>query len=143
MSSYLSNRVTTKGNIEILLHSEIRKMGGEVRLESVEIEDKQSGERRTVETVAVFSMIGAKPCTQWLPPEILLDERGFIKTGPAVADAAAWKDSSRPPYAFETSRPGIFAAGDVRSGSVKRCGAAVGEGSMAIENVHQMLGTYS
>ncbi|WP_035611958.1 FAD-dependent oxidoreductase [Haloferula sp. BvORR071] len=143
MSSYLSTRVIAKDNIEVLFHSEIRKMAGEVRLEAVEIEDKQSGERRTVETVAVFSMIGAKPCTQWLPPEILLDDRGFIKTGAAVADAPAWKGASRPPYAFETSRPGIFAAGDVRSGSVKRCSAAVGEGSMAIENVHQMLGTYS
>lgn len=143
MSSYLSTRVIAKDNIEILFHSEIRKMMGEVRLEAVEIEDKQSGERRTVNTVAVFSMIGARPCTQWLPPEILLDERGFIKTGPSVVGAPAWQTSSRPPYAFETSRPGIFAAGDVRSGSVKRCSAAVGEGSMAIENVHQMLGTYS
>lgn len=143
MSSYLSTRVIAKENIEILYHSEIRKMMGEDRLEAVEIEDKQSGERRTVETVAVFSMIGARPCTGWLPPEILLDERGFIKTGAAVADAPAWKNSARPPYAFETSRPGVFAAGDVRSGSVKRCSAAVGEGSMAIENVHQMLGTYS
>ena len=96
-----------------------------------------------VETVAVFSMIGARPCTNWLPPGILLDARGFIKTGAAVAECAAWQSEGRTPYAFETSVPGIFAAGDVRSGSVKRCGAAVGEGSMAIENVHQMLGTYA
>ncbi|HEX2748580.1 MAG TPA: FAD-dependent oxidoreductase [Verrucomicrobiales bacterium] len=143
MSSYLSSRVEAKENIEILFHSEIRKMTGSVRLEEVEIEDKQTGLRRTVETAAVFSMIGAKPCTTWLPPEILMDGRGFIKTGPAVADAPAWKNADRSPYAFETSVPGIFAAGDVRSGSVKRCSAAVGEGSMAIENVHQMLGTYT
>lgn len=143
MSSYLSNRVEVKDNIEILYHTEIRRMTGQTRLEAVELENTATGERRTVETVAVFSMIGARPCTNWLPPEILLDDRGFIKTGPAVADTPAWKAASRPPYAFETSRPGIFAAGDVRSGSVKRCGAAVGEGSMAIENVHQMLGTYA
>ena len=118
-------------------------MTGKVRLEEVEIENTQTGQRRTVETVAVFSMIGAKPCTTWLPPEILMDDRGFVKTGPAVADTAVWKNASRPPFAFETSVPGIFAAGDVRSGSVKRCSAAVGEGSMAIENVHQMLGTYT
>lgn len=143
MSSYLSSRVEVKDNIEILRRTEIRKMSGASRLESVEIENTLTGERRTVEAAAVFSMIGAKPCTNWLPPEILTDEKEFIKTGAAVADSPAWKDAGRPPYPFETSRPGIFAAGDVRSGSVKRCGAAVGEGSMAIENVHQVLGTYS
>jgi thioredoxin reductase (NADPH) len=118
-------------------------MSGASRLESVEIEDTLTGKRRTVEAAAVFSMIGARPCTDWLPPEIWKDEKGFIKTGATVADAPAWKNAGRPPYPFETSRPGIFAAGDVRSGSVKRCGAAVGEGSMAIENIHQVLGTYS
>ncbi|HSI85842.1 MAG: FAD-dependent oxidoreductase [Candidatus Methylacidiphilales bacterium] len=143
MSSYLSTRVEAKANIEILRHTEIRKMSGATRLESVEIENTRSGERRTVETAAIFSMIGARPCTSWLPPEILKDEKEFIKTGAAVADSPAWAGAKRPPYPFETSRPGIFAAGDVRSGSVKRCGAAVGEGSMAIENVHQVLGTYS
>ncbi len=143
MSSYLSNRVEVKSNIEILRQTEIRKMSGENRLESVEIENTRTGERRTVEVVGVFSMIGARPCTNWLPPEILTDEKGFIKTGGAVAHAPAWQGVGRVPYPFETSRPGIFAAGDVRSGSVKRCSAAVGEGSMAIENVHQVLGTYS
>lgn len=143
MSSYLSTRVEAKDNIEILRHTEIRKMSGASRLERVEIENTRTGERRTVKTAAVFSMIGARPCTHWLPPEILRDEKDFIKTGAAVADAPVWKDAGRPPYPFETSHPGIFAAGDVRSGSVKRCGAAVGEGSMAIENVHQVLGTYA
>ncbi|HWB02559.1 MAG TPA: FAD-dependent oxidoreductase [Verrucomicrobiales bacterium] len=143
MSSYLSTRVEAKENIEILRYTEIRKMSGTSRLESVEIEDTRTGKRRAVEAAAVFSMIGARPCTSWLPPEIWKDEKEFIKTGMAVADAPAWKDCSRTPYPFETSRPGIFAAGDVRSGSVKRCGAAVGEGSMAIENIHQVLGTYS
>jgi thioredoxin reductase (NADPH) len=143
MSSYLSTRVEAKGNIEILRRTEIRKMSGENRLESVEIEDNRTGERRMIEAAAVFSMIGAKPCTGWLPPEILKDDKDFIKTGVAVADAPAWRGVGRSPYPFETSRPGIFAAGDVRSGSVKRCGAAVGEGSMAIENVHQVLGTYA
>ena len=143
MSSYLSRRVETKENIEILRHTEIRKMTGTKFLESVELENTQTGERRTVQTPAVFSMIGAKPCTDWLPPEIERDEKGFIKTGPAVADAPAWKGAERPPGALETSRPGIFAAGDVRSGSVKRCAAAVGEGGMAVEGVHQALGTYA
>jgi thioredoxin reductase (NADPH) len=143
MSSYLSRRVETKKNIEILCHTEIRKMTGGKRLEAVELENTQNGERRTVQTPAVFSMIGAKPCTSWLPPEIERDEKGFIKTGPAVADAPAWKAVKRGPGALETSRPGVFAAGDVRSGSVKRCAAAVGEGGTAVEGVHQALGTYT
>ena len=88
-------------------------------------------------------MIGAKPCTSWLPPEIERDERGFIKTGHAVSGAPAWAAAGRPPGPLETSLPGIFAAGDVRSGSVKRCAAAVGEGGMAVEGVHDALGTYA
>lgn len=143
MSSYLSRRVETKPNIEILRRTEIRKMSGRKMLERVELENTATGERRIVETPAVFSMIGAKPCTDWLPPEIECDERGFIKTGPAVAQSPAWQGLGHPPAALETSRPGIFAAGDVRSGSVKRCAAAVGEGGMAVEGVHDALGTYA
>ncbi len=143
MSSYLSTRVEAKDNIEIHYRTEIRKMTGGERLHAVEMENTLTNERQAVETVAVFSMIGANPCTSWLPKEIRLDERGFVKTGQAVADAPAWTEAGRPPHPFETSWPGVFAAGDVRSGSVKRCSAAVGEGSMAIENVHQLLGTYS
>jgi thioredoxin reductase (NADPH) len=143
MSSYLSRRVETKENIEILRNTEIRKMVGGKYLEAVELEDIQSHERRTVRTPAVFSMIGAKPCAGWLPPEIERDERGFIKTGVAVGDSPAWKAAGRKPGPLETSRPGIFAAGDVRSGSVKRCAAAVGEGGMAVEGVHEALGTYT
>jgi thioredoxin reductase (NADPH) len=143
MSSYLSNRVETKSNIEILRHTVIRKMDGNTCLSEVEFEDILTGKRRKENTPAVFSMIGAKPCTGWLPREILCDEKGFILTGPAVADAPTWTNSTRAPGSLETSCPGIFAAGDVRSGSVKRCGAAVGEGGMAIEGVHQVLGTYS
>jgi thioredoxin reductase (NADPH) len=143
MSSYLSRRVETKQNIEILRHTVIRKMTGGKMLESVELENTKTGERHTVKTSAVFSMIGAKPCTDWLPPEIERDGKGFIKTGHAVENAPAWKDAEHPPSPLETSVPGIFAAGDVRSGSVKRCAAAVGEGGMAVEGVHGVLGTYS
>ena len=139
MSRYLSRRVEMKENIAILFHSEIRAMRGRKMLEAVEIENTQTGERRTVETPAVFSMIGAKPCTSWLPPEIERDAKGFIKTGTAVAAAPAWQKSKRMPGPLETSIPGIFAAGDVRSGSVKRCAAAVGEGGMAIAGVHQAM----
>ena len=143
MSSYLSRRVETKANIDILTRTEIRKMMGGKELEAVELENTKTGERHVVQTRAVFSMIGAMPCTSWLPPEIERDDRGFIKTGHAVAGAPAWKTEGHPPGPLETSLPGIFAAGDVRSGSVKRCAAAVGEGGMAVEGVHNVLRTYA
>ena len=139
MSDYLARRVEAQHNIEILCNTEIRKMSGGRKLEQIELETTGTGERRVVQTPAVFSMIGAKPCTEWLPPEIDRDERGFIKTGLRVVGAPAWKASKHQPAPLETSLPGIFAAGDVRSGSVKRCAAAVGEGGMAIAGVQMRL----
>jgi thioredoxin reductase (NADPH) len=139
MSDYLSRRVQTQPNIEILYRTEIRKLFGHQRLEEVELENTKTGERRTVKTPAVFSMIGARPCTEWLPPGIERDEKGFIKTGADVAESPAWRENKRRPAPLETSLPGIFAAGDVRSGSVKRCAAAVGEGGMAVAGIHLSL----
>jgi thioredoxin reductase (NADPH) len=139
MSDYLSRRVQAQKNIDILYRTEIRRMSGDQKLEEVEIENIQTGERRVIKTPAVFSMIGARPCTEWLPAEIARDDRGFIRTGAAVADAPAWRASKRQPTPMETSLPGIFAAGDVRSGSVKRCAAAVGEGGMAVAGIHLRL----
>ena len=139
MSDYLSRRVQSQNNIEILCRTEIRRMSGNQKLEEVELENTKTGERRVIKTPAVFSMIGAKPCTEWLPAEIARDDRGFIKTGTAVADEPAWRTSKHQPTPMETSLPGIFAAGDVRSGSVKRCAAAVGEGGMAIAGIHLRL----
>src|SRR5206468_6106146 len=139
MSDYLSRRVQARENIEILYQTEIRKMFGGKKLEQIELENTETSERRTVRTPAVFSMIGAKPCTDWLPSEIERDDKGFIKTGADVAEAPAWHGSKRQPAPLETSLPGIFAAGDVRSGSVKRCAAAVGEGGMAVAGVQLSL----
>ena len=139
MSDYLSRRVQTQPNIEIVYRTEIRKMLGDQKLEEVELENTKTGERRTIKTPAVFSMIGARPCTEWLPPDIERDEKGFIKTGSDVADAPAWRENKRRPAPLETSLPGIFAAGDVRSGSIKRCAAAVGEGGMAVAGIHLSL----
>jgi thioredoxin reductase (NADPH) len=139
MSDYLSRRVQAQPNIEILYRTEIRKMFGDQRLEQVELENTKTGERRTIKTPAVFSMIGARPCTEWLPAEIERDEKGFIKTGAEIAEAPAWRENKRRPAPLETSLPGIFAAGDVRSGSVKRCAAAVGEGGMAVAGIHMSL----
>ena len=143
MSDYLSRRVEVKENIEIRYHTEIRRMTGGKMLNAVELENTKTGERETIQTPAAFSMIGAKPCTNWLPNEIECDAKGFIKTGAAVANSPLWAKSKRSPGPLETSVPGIFAAGDVRSGSVKRCAAAVGEGGMAIAGVHEALAEFS
>jgi thioredoxin reductase (NADPH) len=139
MSAYLSRRVLARENIELCRNTEIRKLNGDATLESVELGNTKTGERRLVETPAVFSMIGATPCTEWLPSEIERDEKGFIKTGVHVARAPLWKNNTRKPGPLETSLPGIFAAGDVRSGSIKRCAAAVGEGGMAIAGVQDAI----
>jgi thioredoxin reductase (NADPH) len=139
MSTYLSRRVEKKDNIEILFQTEVRKCSGNKILEEAELENTKTGERRVVQTPAIFSMIGADPCTEWLPGEIERDEKGFIKTGAEVIEVPVWKSSKRQPGALETSLPNIFAAGDVRSGSVKRCAAAVGEGGMAIAGVQAAL----
>jgi thioredoxin reductase (NADPH) len=139
MSDYLSRRVQAQKNIEILYRTEIRRMSGDQKLEEIELENTKTGEREVVRTPAVFSMIGARPCTEWLPEEIARDDKGFIKTGTAVADAPAWRANKHQPTPMETSLPGVFAAGDVRSGSVKRCAAAVGEGGMAVAGIHLRL----
>src|SRR5947207_7980158 len=143
MSDYLSRRVQARDNIEILYRTEIRKMSGGKKLEQIELENTETGERRLVQTPAVFSMIGARPCTDWLPPEIDRDDKGFIKTGTSVAAAPAWQASKHQPGPLETSLPGIFAAGDVRSGSVKRWAAAVGEGGMAVAGIQMRLAASS
>jgi thioredoxin reductase (NADPH) len=131
-----------QGGEEILYETEIQRMSGRRKLESVELENRRTGERRIVETPAVFSMIGALPCTGWVSQEIERDDKGFILTGAPVAQSGAWQRLNQAPGPLETSRPGVFAAGDVRSGSVKRCAAAVGEGGMSVANVHRALAAY-
>src|SRR5438552_14671642 len=106
MSDYLSRRVHAHDNIEILYQTEIRKISGGKKLEQIELENTKTGERRTVRTPAVFSMIGAKPCTDWLLPEIEHDAKGFIKTGMRVAGAPAWQANKHQPSPLETSLPG-------------------------------------
>ncbi len=143
MSDYLARRVEHRQNIEVLYCTEIKRFRGGKKLEEIEIVNTQTGESRTIRTPACFSMIGAKPCTEWLPAEIHRDDKGFIKTGTAVAGAPFWQSSKHQPTPMETSLPGVFAAGDVRSGSVKRCAAAVGEGGMAVAGVHLRLAATS
>lgn len=138
MSSYLARRIEQTGNIELFRNTTIRRMHGDGHLTAVEIVNGKTGEQRTVETPAVFSFIGAVPRTDWLPPEVERDPKGFVLTGPAVARSPHWS-ARRQPFLLETSRAGVFAAGDVRSGSVKRVASAVGEGAMAVQFVHEYL----
>jgi thioredoxin reductase (NADPH) len=138
MSSYLAHRIMNTPNIEILRGTEVTHMGGDGHLSSIEIVDKSSGQKRTIETNALFSFIGATPRTDWLPPEIEKDDKNFVRTGIDLADSPHWA-LKRQPFLLETSWPGVFAAGDVRSGSVKRVASAVGEGSMSVQFVHECL----
>src|SRR5216683_2802067 len=138
MSSYLARRIERTANIELLCNATIRRMHGDGHLTGVEIFNNKTGKERTVETPAVFSFIGAVPRTDWLPTEVERDAKGFVQTGPALAKSPHWT-SRRQPFLLETSRPGVFAAGDVRSASVKRVASAVGEGAMAVQFVHEYL----
>ncbi|HEY3196379.1 MAG TPA: NAD(P)/FAD-dependent oxidoreductase, partial [Nitrospirales bacterium] len=140
MSSYLVRRIEQTANIEVLRNTTVRRMRGDGHLGSVEIVNNKTGQERTVETPAVFEFIGAVPRTDWLPPEIDRDAKGFVRTGAALAQSPHWT-SRRQPFLLETSRPGIFAAGDVRCDSIKRVASAVGEGAMAVAFVHEYLKT--
>ena len=143
MSRYLVDRIMDAENVELLTNTEVRELMGEERLEGVVVKDNRSGARRTLGARALFVFIGADANTGWLEEAVELDERGFILTGKALEDSAlegkVWQGLSREPYLLETSLPGVFAAGDVRSGSIKRVASAVGEGSMAVRLVHQYL----
>ncbi len=134
MSRYLIDQVTRIPNVQVMLGTEIRELLGDASLEAVIAEDNQAGTRRIIPARALFVFIGVAPCTGWLRGQVDLDDHGFVQTGPdvvpggdAMANGTGWRRSM-----LETSRPGIFAVGDVRSGSAKRVAAAVGEGAMAI-----------
>jgi thioredoxin reductase (NADPH) len=138
MSSYLADRIEKTENIDCWPQSEIVRVNGAERVEEVVVRDNDRGTEKRVPTSAVFIFIGAEPHTAWLPTTIATDDHGFICTGPSVSAAQGWP-LRRPPYYLETSCPGVFAAGDVRAGSVKRVASAVGEGSMTVHFVHQYL----
>jgi thioredoxin reductase (NADPH) len=115
-------------------------MNGDERLECITLATPRGEEVRQASSVFIF--IGAAPKTDWLPAEIAVDNKGFILAGPDLKTLGAPSGvKGRDPYLLETSVPGIFVAGDVRHGSVKRCASAVGEGSIAIQFVHQYLAT--
>jgi len=142
MSRYLVRRIEDNPAISLHPHVEITGLEGTNHLEKVRWHDTQAGDDETHDIRHVFMMTGATPNTAWLDRCVVLDEKGFIKTGPDLSpeelETAGWP-LARPPYLLETSRPGVFAVGDVRSGNVKRVASAVGEGSIAIAFVHQLL----
>jgi thioredoxin reductase (NADPH) len=138
MSSYLVRRIEQTSNVEVLPNTLVRRMYGDGHLATVEIANSVTGEERTLQTPALFSFIGAVPRTDWLPPEIERDGKDFVRTGPDLSESPHWT-ARRQPFLLETSRPGVFAVGDVRSGSVKRVASAVGEGAMAVQFVHEYL----
>lgn len=143
MSSYLVRRIEQMPNVEVLRHSRVCRCEGVTSLAAVEIEDIKANSKRLIKTPALFSFIGALPRTRWLPAGLDRDDKGFINTGRMVSESPHWPLRDRKPLLMETSLPGVFAAGDVRAGSTKRCAAAVGEGGQAIECVHDFLGTYA
>jgi thioredoxin reductase (NADPH) len=138
MSHYLVERIEQAPNIEVRYQTSVAQANGNGHLETLVLRNAETGECETVPARAMFVFIGAIPPTDWLSGNILLDERGFILTGPDVlaTDKSAWK-LDRDPLLLETSIPGVFAAGDVRHGSGKRVATAVGEGATAVMSVWQ------
>jgi len=144
MSRYLIDRIENNPKITVQYNAEIVGLEGGWHLENVEWRNKSTGEVRTCPIRHVFLMTGAVPSTAWLKDCLALDSKGFIITGPDLQTSGngngnpVWP-ASRPPYLLETSLPGVFAAGDVRSGNVKRVASAVGEGSISVHLVHRVL----
>jgi thioredoxin reductase (NADPH) len=136
MAGYLRDRIAAQPAIDVRLQHEVREVGGDGHLERVVIEDLAAGARATLIAGAMVVLIGAEPRTDWLAGEIALDEHGFILTGPALPSAVSsrhqWSELGRGPSILETSRPGVFAVGDVRSGSTHMVAPAVGDGGMAV-----------
>ena len=139
MSDYLIRRIDAHPNIELLATTEVRELHGDGQLSAVTVEDTKTGSRHELRCAGLFCFIGAEPATEWLGGCVALDDAGFILTDRSLDGADLARFSSREPLPFETSRPGVFAAGDVRQGSLKRVAAAVGEGSSAVRSVHDHL----
>jgi thioredoxin reductase (NADPH) len=141
MSHYLVERIDADPRIELLTDTQVRALAGEGHLDHVTLEHTPTGERRTVDCSGMFCFIGADAATEWLGGGLELDADGFILTDRSLPDPVTTgpRFAARDPLPFETSLPGVFAVGDVRSGSLKRVAAAVGEGSSAVRSAHEHL----
>ncbi|MFD7462809.1 MULTISPECIES: FAD-dependent oxidoreductase [unclassified Streptomyces] len=144
MSRYLVDQVERHPRVEVMLHTEVTEVIGQEVLEELDVVDNRTGGHRRLAVRSLFVFTGAEPHTEWLAGTVALDSRGFVLTGPEAQEACAspevWHGRGRSCMTLEASLPGVFAVGDVRSGSVKRVASAAGEGAMAIHFVHRHLG---
>jgi thioredoxin reductase (NADPH) len=139
MSRYLVDEIGNNDRVEVVTYHEVVELKGDQELEAVIVRDTRSGEHSELPVKALFVFIGASPHTEWLQGHVALDEDGFVLTGTDLRDEQLSGFNGERPYFLETSQAGIFAVGDVHSGSIKRVASAVGEGSMAVRLVHQRL----
>jgi thioredoxin reductase (NADPH) len=142
MSDYLIREIGATPNVDVCYRVQVTDGTGTSHLQSLVLEDTTSGARRSVPADALFILIGSQPRTEWLGASVARDQWGFILTGPDLPGGTGTRwPPGRPPLPLETSLPGVFAAGDVRQGSVKRVASAVGEGAVTIPLVHRYLET--
>jgi thioredoxin reductase (NADPH) len=142
MSSYLSERVEANPRIRLRFYHELRAVEGIDCLEKVHLEDTATGEFSVEDSAGIFIFIGATPCTAFLGDQLCKDPQGFLLTGADTAACGAWPLTTRQPCTLETSVPGVFVAGDCRARTAKRVAFAVGDGALAVNCVHDLLGTY-
>jgi thioredoxin reductase (NADPH) len=138
MSHYLIQQIEARPNINVRTCTEVHCATGDEHLETLTLIDNKTGRTEDVSCAGMYIFIGAAPRTDWLDGVLARDDHGFILTGPDLRNVCGWS-LDRPPHHLETSVPGVFVAGDVRSESAKRVAAAVGEGSMAVMLVHRYL----
>jgi thioredoxin reductase (NADPH) len=139
MSEYLARRIEAHPKVEVIPHVEVDVVEGDGTVTGVRLRDVRGGGTRGLDCSAVFVFIGARPRTGWLPPTVAVDAKGFVLTGADAARTGLWPLSDREPCAVETTCPGVFAAGDVRSNSTKRVAFAVGDGALAVTCAHRVL----
>jgi thioredoxin reductase (NADPH) len=139
LSEYLAERIRAAANVVVHEQTEIEALHGGRHLEAIRVRQNATGTATQVPCAAVFVFIGADPAAEWLPAEIARDGKGFVMTGTDVIASGRWPRSNREPCPLETSVPGILAAGDIRAGSVKRVGFAVGDGSLAVACAHRLV----
>jgi thioredoxin reductase (NADPH) len=139
MSEYLAERIRAASTVVVHEQTEIEALQGGRHLEAISLRNNVTGALTRLPCAAVFVFIGAEPAAEWLPAQIARDAKGFVLTGSDVITSGLWPRSDREPCALETSLPGVLAAGDIRAGSVKRVGFAVGDGSLAVACAHRLI----
>ena len=142
MSKYLIDQIEKTPNIKLITKSRVKEVKGDLRLSKIVLENIETNKAEERDAMALFVFIGAKPFTEWINTDIERNKKGFLETGRDLLSKPDFKRKwklNREPYMLETSIPGIFAAGDVRSGAMNRIASAVGEGAMSIKYVHQYL----